>query len=116
MKLLIQFFRNWNELLSLPVAIILWWLSGLLLRWLDPGAGIYDPGILQSFLLATVGILFGHALIWLLLKLSASDVYRTLDDFLIRNTLITPWQRGLFSLLHWAFLLISWAILVAGLS
>ncbi|MBS4056495.1 MAG: hypothetical protein KGZ82_04170 [Bacteroidales bacterium] len=113
---IIQFLKNWNELLTLPIALLLWWYSNSILRMIDETAGVYDVGIFQAFLLGTAGILFGHALVWLILKLSAGDVYRTLDDFLNRNTLITPWQRGLFSLLYFGFLLIAWSILVAGMS
>jgi len=116
MKTLFQFLKSWNELLTLPLALLLWWHSGRILRLIDSSAGLYDIGILQAFLLATAGILFGHALIWLIIKISAPEVYSTLDDFISSNPSLTSWQKGIYSLLYWGFLLLSWAILVAGLS
>jgi hypothetical protein len=115
MKKLLKFLKDWNELVTLPLALLLWWYSSSILRLIDETAGVYDVGILQAFLLGTAGILLGHALIWIVIKLSNNEIYRTLDDFLIKNDL-TSWQKGLFSLLYWGFLLVAWAILVAGMS
>mgnify|MGYP000472102260 CR=1 FL=1 len=113
---IIKFLREWNELLTLPVALILWWYSGDILRWIDPMAGVFDAGILQVFLLATIGLLFGHALIWLMLRLSAKEIYSHFDDFLNNNPNISPWQKGLFSLSYFFLLLLSWVLLVNALA
>lgn len=113
---IIRFLKEWNELLTMPVALLMWWFSGDILRWVDPTAGVFDAGILQVFLLATIGLLFGHALIWLMLRLSAKDVYDQFDDFLNNNQNITTWQRGVFSLSYFFLLLLSWVLLVNALA
>lgn len=114
-KKFLNIIKNWSELYTLPVAVLLWWAGGVCLRLIDETAGIYDIGILQAFLLGTVGILFGHTIIWLILKLSVPYIYETLDNFIVKNQL-TPWQKGLFSLFYFSILLLVWGILVSGMS
>lgn len=116
MENLTKFLRKWNELLTLPLAVILWWWSGDILRWADPMAGVFDAGILQVFLLATIGLLFGHAFIWLTLKLSAPDVYAVLNDYLQNPQDTSPWQKGLFSLIYFFSLFVCWVLLVIALA
>ena len=100
-----------GELLTLPVAILIWYLSPYLLRAIDPTAGAHDIGLFQAFLIATVGLFFGTALIWLFLKLAAPEVYKHLDDYLI-NHKISSWERGKFVLSFYFGLLIAWVLLV----
>jgi hypothetical protein len=116
MKKLIEFLKNWNELLTLPLAVILFHVGGKVIFHIDNTAGVYDIGILQAFLLATVGILFGHALIWLVIKIAWPAMYELLDDCITEEKWLTTWQKVQFSLYYWVSLLIAWAILVAGLS
>jgi hypothetical protein len=111
-----QFAKNWNEIISIPVAFALWYVSPYLLRLVDETAGVSDAGIFQFLISATVAILFGHALIWLIIKLVWPEMYVLLDDCITEEKWLTTWQKVLFSLLYWGFLLLSWAILVAGMS
>ena len=113
MKQLRNFLRQWNELLSLPVAIILWYFIPYILRWVDPTAGSYDIGILQVLFLATIGLYFGLAIIWLALKLGAPDIYKKLDECLVNNNdELTKWQKIKFSLYYFLGLLFAWVLLV----
>ncbi len=108
-----RFFFRHNELLTLPVSILLWYGSPWFLRLMDPTAGVHDIGLLQTFLIASVGLFFGTALIWLLLKFSAPDSYHILDDYIHHNEKhLTSWQQGLFVLLYYFGLLMVWALLV----
>lgn len=116
-KTIFLFLRRWNEIITLPLAILLWWLSCDVLRSIDPTAGVYDAGILQVFLLATVGLLFIHALAWLILKIVAPEIYRLLDDYLVKhNSNISEWQKLKFSLVYYWGLFFAWVILVIALS
>ena len=111
-----SFVKNWNEIITIPVAFLLWYVSPFLLRLVDETAGVSDAGIFQFLISATVAILFGHALIWLIIKLVWPEMYVLLDDCITEEKWLTTWQKVLFSLLYWGFLLLSWAILVAGMS
>jgi hypothetical protein len=111
-----EFIKNWSELLTIPVAFALWYVSPYILRLVDETAGQSDAGIFQYLVSATVAILFGHALIWLILKIAWPDMYELLDDCITEEKWLTTWQKVQFSLYYWGFLLLSWAILVAGMS
>lgn len=110
------FIKKWNEIITIPVAFLLWYISPFFLRMVDETAGVSDAGIFQFLISGAVAILFGHALIWLILKIAWPEMYKLLDDCITEEKWLTTWQRVQFSLYYWGFLLISWAILVAGMS
>ena len=45
-----------NEIIGIPLAILIFWFSPVALRWLDPTAGVYDAGVLQSLSVAASGV------------------------------------------------------------
>lgn len=53
-----KFISNWNEIITIPLSLVLWYLSPTFLRWLDPTAATFDSGVLQNYLLASIGLLF----------------------------------------------------------
>ncbi len=109
--------REWNELLTLPVAIIIWLLLPRLLHHFDPTAGSYDIGILSRFILATIGLYFGKTVVWLALRIGAPDVYKVLDNFLMNNKYrITAWQKGIFSLSYYFLLFLCWVIILLAIA
>ena len=109
--------REWNELLTLPVAILLWFLIPKLLIYIDPEAGSYDIGVINAFVLATIGLYIGKTIVWLALKIGAPDVYRVLDDFLMNNKhTITIWQKGIFALSYYSLLLFCWVIILLAVT
>lgn len=109
--------RNWNELLTLPIALMLWYLSPYLIRTIDPGAGTHDAGIFENILVATIFLFAGKTIIWLLLKIGAPKVYETFDDFMLKeDSNLTTWQKGKFSLFYFFGLLFAWVWLVRLLS
>jgi hypothetical protein len=110
------FLKQWSELITLPAAVVLYIVGEAAILNIDNTAGVYDIGIFQALLLATVALLFGHALIWLVIKIAWPEMYDLLDDCITEEKWLTTWQKVSFSLYYWGFLLLSWAILVAGLS
>ena len=94
-------FRTWNELLMLPVAIILYALSNYYFPKIDPEAGTYDIGIFQAIILATIALYIGKVIIWLALKIGAPYVYDTIKHYLFTSEKeITRWQKGIYSLVY----------------
>ena len=75
-----RFVRKWHELLSIPIALVLWYLSPTFLRWMDPTAATFDSGILQKILFAVVALLVGNGVVWLVLKLTWPRAYKFFDD------------------------------------
>ncbi len=105
--------REWNELLTLPVALLMWFILPNIIHRFYPESGSYDVGVLNGFILATIGLYFGKTVVWIALKIGAPGVYRTLDNFLITNTeRLTSWQKGIFSLCYFSLLFLCWVIIL----
>lgn len=75
-----KFIFTWNELITIPLALVLWCLSPTFLRWLDPVSATFDSGILQSLLFAAIGLLFLSGVAWIIFKITFPKAYRWLDD------------------------------------
>ena len=57
--------RLWPELLALPAALTLYWISPFIIRVIDPTAGQYDGAVLQKLVYCVVGILVLNVVAWL---------------------------------------------------
>lgn len=76
----VRFVRKWHELMSIPIAIVVWHLSPYFLRWLDPTSATFDSGILQKIIFAIVALFVGNGVVWLLMKLTWPKLYKFFDD------------------------------------
>ena len=101
--------KEWKEeLWSIPVAFLVFFLSPYFLRWIDPTAGTYDAGIFQIILFAVICLLVFNGLAWLGIKVVFPEVFKWFQgefskDF--NSSEITKWQRIKISLcLYLAFL------------
>ena len=54
MKFLKRFFSSCANLLTFAIAVLLFLVSPVLIRWYDPTAGVFDAGFLQAIVLAAV--------------------------------------------------------------
>jgi hypothetical protein len=107
------FIRRHSEFITLPLAIVAWYTLPFLYRRIDPTAGVHDLGLLQTFIIAAIGLFFGTAVVWLVLKISVPEVYSTLDNYLSnKKNELTPWQKGIFSLVFFFGLLLSYSLIV----
>lgn len=50
-----------QELVGLPAALLVFWCSGIALRWLEPTSAIYDAGVLQGVTVVVVHLLVGNS-------------------------------------------------------
>jgi hypothetical protein len=71
---------DWNEFITVPLAFILWYLSPLLLRNIDPTSATYDAGIFQVIIFTTIQMLIYNGIIWFILKITWPKLYNFLDD------------------------------------
>lgn len=79
---ILRFLRRWNELWSLPIAVVLFFASAPMLRAMDPTAAVFDAGVLQVVLFGAVVFLTCTGLTWISLKLAFPKIYQFLDDTL----------------------------------
>lgn len=75
-----KFLLKWNEFLTIPIAIFLWYLSPFLLRLIDPTSAVYDAGIFQIILFTIIQFLIYHGVAWFIFKISFPKLYNFLDD------------------------------------
>lgn len=101
--------REWSEMWSLPFAVILWFVSPTLMRWVDPTAGSFDVGYIQKLVLAMVFMLAVSGFSWLGIKFNFPDLFHYGDDgFETDFKNLTAWQKislYLFVPLFYMFLL-----------
>jgi hypothetical protein len=112
-----KFLRDWHELITLPIAMLLWVYSPTFLRWIDPTAASYDAGIFQIILFAIIELMVFNAVVWIIIKLTFPDVYKYLDEFLEKNLKykssdqqISIWEKS--KLVLWLFTLYFAAIVL----
>ena len=107
---------KWNECITIPLAVALWIVSPIMLRWVDPTASIYDAGIFQVILFTIIQFLIYHGVVWIILKITWPGLYNFLDDTLeqkvMTNGSITQWEKcklvlWIFSLYLLSIVLIS---------
>jgi len=88
---------KWNEYITIPIAILLWYFSPVFLHWIDPTAATYDSGIFQIILFSTIQLLFYNGIVWLVLKWTWPGIYNFLDTILeekiLGNGSITQWEK-----------------------
>ena len=117
MKPILKFLLIWNELWTLPLAFILWWMSPYLLHMVDPTAGTYDSGIFQVILFTIIQFMVYHAVAWIMLKITFPGIYRHIDEVLEKKITETPgmaypdrhyteWQKAKLSLFLFALYLL----------
>lgn len=78
-KKLYAFFAQWNELITVPIIIILYIIVMPLIRMIDPTAGAYDGGyFLKPFVVVTHFLIY-HAVVWLVIKVTFPSVFKYLE-------------------------------------
>jgi len=119
MKPLLKFLKTWNELLTLPIALLLWWISPVLLRMLDPTAATYDSGVLQNIIFGVIMFLTASFTAWLIIKLQWPKLFQYLDEGLekdFQQTIPKPsWQKLYFILSLYALYLVCLIICMGSL-
>jgi len=121
MKKLLNIIKLWPELWSLPAVLLLWWLSPWLVLQLDSTAATFDSGILQIFALAIIGTVLANGVVFAGIRFNWRWLYRhyagnSQISFSSDYLKITPWQRVLLSLSLYLGLMLTFALLVAGIS
>ena len=110
MKKVVAFLKEWHEMLSIPFIFILFYLSPVLLRWIDPTAGDYDIGRISKVIFAITAFLIINLAVWLILKIEHPRLYRQDEakDYEELNT----WQKLLIRYFYYLAYLLALILLV----
>lgn len=105
-------FKKYPEILSVPVALIVWVLSVRFLRLIDPTTAVYDAGVFQVIIFAVIQLFVYVSVAWLTLGL----VFGTFRRYLIENMKnefqkLTTWQKIRLSYSVFFLLLLSLVVL-----
>jgi hypothetical protein len=96
----IHFIRKHSEILTIPIALVLWWFSEPILRFIDPTAGTYDAGIFQVILFTIIQFLIYHGVAWLVFKFTFPIASNYLDNVFDKTILyqsvnpLTKWEKS----------------------
>lgn len=97
MHFLRRFFSSWHNLLTLVLAVALFLVSPIFIRWYDPTAGIFDAGFLQAIVLAAV-YTFSEAFFgWVLWQLIFASLDRMTQDDSSNWGHLDQWTQHLMS-------------------
>ncbi|NPV12665.1 MAG: hypothetical protein HPY57_12840 [Ignavibacteria bacterium] len=113
MKNLIKFIKDWNEIITIPIAIILWFTLPYIIRLIDNTAAFYDAGVLQQIVYAIIAVLIFHGLAWILLKITFPKVYDYLDNTLEKkydSYYLSEWEKVKFSLFLFSLYFIAFIL------
>lgn len=123
MKQLFKIIKLWPEIWSLPVVLLLWVVSPYLIQQLDETAAVFDSGILQVFALAAIGVVLANGLVFAGIRFNWRWIFRHYAaagneevSFTKDWEKLNAWQRVICSLLLYLGLVLTFALLVAGIS
>ena len=90
----VVFVRQYPEVLSIPIALIVWKFSVYVLRFFDPTSGVYDAGIFQIPIFAVIQFFLYVSIAWLTLKIIFGTLRRYLQfDFKGEFAKLEKWQK-----------------------
>jgi hypothetical protein len=114
MERALAIWAKWNELLLLPIALVVLWVSGPVLRMFDPTAAVFDWGILQVYFIAMIGTLFAVGFTRLMLKLFSPNLEKFIDVELPKiwqNKEVSVWKRAKLAVFFFCFYLLVFVLL-----
>lgn len=109
-----NFLKIWNEFITIPIAIVLWYFSDTFLRWIDITSATYDAGIFQIILFTIIQFLIYTGVIWIYMKITFPKMYKYLDDVVdenLKGDKMSNWEKTKTVLFVFGILLISMIML-----
>lgn len=113
MRKIFNFFKDWIELIFLPIGILMWVFFPQIIHMIDPTAATYDSGIFQIIIFSIIQFFIFTSIVWVYLKITFPGAYRWLDDTLGDNLQkMSTWESAkvvlwIFSLLLMTIVLLS---------
>jgi hypothetical protein len=100
-----KFFKKWNELLGIPVAIFLYWVSPYIIRVVDPTAASYDGSFIQLGILSVVIFFIFTVIVRLFIAMVFPRMETHLDLYLFQA--LTQWEKSILSIVVFSVLLLA---------
>ena len=105
---IVAFLKKYPELLTVPLAFVVWVLSIHVLRWFDPTSGIYDAGVFQIPIFAVLQLFVYVSIAWLIMGLVFGTYRKYLKNDLKEDfKTLTKWQKIRMSYTIFLSLLLS---------
>lgn len=106
---MINFFKRYNELYLLPMALLLWWISPSIIHYFDETAATYDLAVFQKLIYGLITFSFCSFNAWIALKITFPQVFKYLtEDFDNEfNLTQTLWEKQKLSLALFALYLLG---------
>jgi hypothetical protein len=76
-RILIDFFRRFPELIGLPFAVAAFYFAPILITKIDSTAGVVDTGLLQFMVLAPSYVLLANLMTFIGIKLNFPNLYKS---------------------------------------
>lgn len=114
MKKIFDILKEWKEeFWSIPLAILLFFISPSLLRLVDPTAGVYDAGVFQIALFAIICLLIFNGIAWGGVKVVFPEVFEYLQQKFKQefNNELTAWERAKLSVFVFSLFLVALVLL-----
>lgn len=117
MKKLIE---QWNEVFLTLILLVLWPVSGHMIRWIDPTAAVFDAGVLQTIYIAFMAIAILGLFTYLGIKFNWPFLYEYCESGLKSDFIsLPPIQKVCISLSFFSALFFVGALIfmaVTGLA
>ncbi len=113
-----RFIKTYNEFLSIPIALFLFFMFPKFYREFDGTAGAFDAGYLHILVYAIIVINLGSGISWLMLRLSFPKFYTYFDDEMETDILEgreKGFKKALFPLIIYGVIFISFIQIVAAM-
>jgi len=89
-----KFFKRYNELYLLPLAILLWLVSPVLFHQVDDTAATYDVAVFQKIIFGLIVFSFCTFNVWIVLRLTFPQVFKYLTEYFDTEfSNLTPEQK-----------------------
>jgi len=105
--------KNWiKDIVTILLAVSIWWFTPYLTRMLDPTAGVDDAGFLQGISFALVKFLIYHSFIKIFMKMFWPDLDSYLAQVFCKSYATTTlWQEYYLPVIFYLASMIALAIM-----
>lgn len=111
-----RFLKEYNEWLSIPIALMLFFVVPTIYRYFDHTASAFDPGYLHSIILGFIIVNFASGIAWLMLRLNFPTLYHFWDNDMEDSTIKSTNSEAVkVSMKLYLIFFIAFVVIVLGI-
>lgn len=114
MKKIIRLIKLNPGVWAVPIILAKFFLTALILQWIDPTAATFDIGILQTVSLVIVSIICFNDVVFLGIRLNFPNIYKHYKEIFFGFTTLTPFQKTCALLSIYLVLMLCCCLLAAA--